>query len=74
MYSYTPDDNYKLSGIINLTLKVTDSEENIEINVKLGLNFEKDNTYSSQTDYIYNEVKYTSIFDAINDKFKEIQE
>ena len=62
MYTYTPDDNYKLSGIINLTLKVTNSEENIEINVKLGLNFEIDNTYSVETDYTYNTVKYTSIF------------
>ena len=70
VYSFTPDDNYKLSGIINLKVKVTNSEESIETNVKLGLNFEIDNTQSVETDYIYDTVKYTSIFDAINSKFE----
>ena len=70
IYQYTPDDHEDLSGIIKLTLHVTNSEENIHTNVKLGLNFQVDNTQSVQTDYIYDEIIYkTTIYDAINANF-----
>ena len=69
-YQYTPGEE-DLSGIIKLTLYVTNSEENIHTNVKLGLEFQVDNTQSVQTNYIYDEIIYkTTIYEAIDANFQ----
>ena len=70
IYKYTPNENGDLSGIIILTIHVINAGEEISTNVKLGLNFEVDNSKSIEIDYIYDEVKYTSIYDAIDNNFE----
>ena len=71
IYQYTPDEIENLSGIIKLTLHIINTEENIHTNVKLGLNFQVDNTQSVQTDYIYDEIIYkTTIYEAKDANFE----
>ena len=71
IYTYTPDEHEDLSGIIKLTIHVQNLEEEISTNVKLGLNFQVDNTQSVQTNYLYDNIIYdTTIYDAIDKNFE----
>ena len=71
IYTYTPDDIEDLSGIIKLTLHLNNSELDIHTNVKLGLNFQVDNSLSTQTNYLYDQIIYnTTIEDAIEKNFE----
>lgn len=70
IYTYTPDDTEDLSGIIKLTLHLKNTEFDISTNVRLGLNFQVDNSLSTQTNYLYDSIIYSStIDDAIEKKF-----
>ena len=70
LYTYTPDEIEDLSGIIKLTLHLQNAEEGISTNVRLGLNFQVDNSQSVQTNYLYDNIIYTSIYDAIEKDFE----
>ena len=70
LYKYTPNEKGDKSGIIKLTINVKNDNDGINTNVKLGLNFEVDNTKSTETDYYYDEFKYTSITEAIENNFE----
>ena len=71
IYTYTPDDIEDLSGIIKLTLHLKNTEFGISTNVKLGLNFQVDNSLSTQTNYLYDKIIYnTTIEDAIEKNFE----
>ena len=70
IYAYTPDDTEDLSGIIKLTLHLKNTEFDISTNVKLGLNFQVDNSLSIQTNYLYDNIIYnTTIDNAIEKEF-----
>ena len=70
IYTYTPDSVHDLSGTIKLTLLVENIDEGIRTHVKLGLKFQVDNSKSIETDYIYDEKKYTNIETAIESNFE----
>ena len=70
IYTYTPDAIEDISGIIKLTLKVSNEEEGISTHVRLGLNFQVDKSLSIQTDYIYDSAIYTNITEALQNNFK----
>ena len=70
IFLYTPDENHIHSGIIHLTVNLINHVENININVKMGLNFEVDTSLSTETVYIYDSFKYTNLEDAINSNFQ----
>ena len=69
VYSYQPDSTHKLSGLFEMIVSVENIEEDIRTTVKLGLNFETDNTQAVETDYIYDSQIYNSIFEAIDANF-----
>ena len=70
IYAYTPDNTEDLSGIIKLTLHLQNTELDISTNVKLGLNFQVDNSFSTQTNYLYDNIIYnTTIDDPIEKNF-----
>ena len=50
---------------MELVLNLVNSEENLNENVKLGLEFEVDNSQSVQTNYIYDSVIYTDLNEAM---------
>ena len=70
VYTYTPDSSHKLSGRMSLVLSLKNTEENIDTQVKLGVEFEVDNSQSVQTNYLYNEIIYTDLDDAKDKGFE----
>ena len=69
IYTYEPDSTHKLSGRMNLQLKLDNSAEGISTQVKLGLEFEVDNSQSIQTNYIFDSIVYTDLDEAIEKNF-----
>jgi len=69
VYTYEPDSTHKLSGRMNLQLKLDNSAEGISTQVKLGLEFEVDNSQSIQTNYIFDSIVYTDLDEAIEKNF-----
>ena len=64
VYTYEPDNTNKLSGRMELLLNLANSAENLNERVKLGLEFEVDNSQSVQTNYIFDSVIYTDLNEA----------
>ena len=69
VYTYTPHNSQKLSGRMDMILDLKNTVDNINTKVKIGLEFEVDNSQSVQTNYIYDEVIYTDLDVAINSNF-----
>ena len=63
IYTYSPDAVNDLSGILNMTITLRNTDEDITSTVKLGLQFEVDNSKSTQTNYIFDEAIYTNYAD-----------
>ena len=70
VYTYTPDDTHILSGKMDFVFNLKNTAEGINIKVKLGIEFEVDNTQSVQTNYIYDSIIYTDLDEAINKNFE----
>ena len=70
VYTYEPDNTHKLSGRMDLKLNLVNSEEGISTKIKLGLEFEVDNSQSIQTNYIFDSVVYTNLDEAIEKNFE----
>ena len=69
VYTYTPDNNEKLSGRMDMVVHLVNTNEGIDQRIKLGLEFEVDNSQSVQTNYIYDSIIYTDLDEAINKNF-----
>ena len=70
VYTYTPDDTQKLSGRFNFIFNLKNTNLHIDTKVKLGFEFEVDNTQSVQTNYVYDSIIYTDLEDAISKNFE----
>ena len=70
VYTYTPDETEKFSGRMDFVFHLVNSAQGIDTKVKLGLEFEVDNTQSVQTNYIYDSIIYTDLDEAINNNFE----
>jgi len=69
VYTYEPDNTQKLSGRMDLVLNLVNSAAGISTQVKLGLEFEVDNSQSIQTNYIFDSIVYTDLDEAIKKNF-----
>ena len=70
VYTYTPTETDKLSGQMVLTVNLKNTDENIDVDVKLAIEFEVDDSQSVQTNYIYDSIIYTDLDEAINNNFE----
>ena len=70
VYTYTPDDTHTSSGRMDFVFHLKNSAQGIDTKVKLGIEFEVDNTQSVQTNYIYDSIIYTDLDEAINNNFE----
>ena len=68
IYTYTPDE-HEFSGMLNLTVNLVNEAKGITSKVKLGLQFQVDNTQSVQTNYIFDSPIYTDLTIAKNNNF-----